>query len=114
MPDKKWILNLNNYRNTNFRVLNDCKVIYKALIQDLIGETYKFDMCELIFEYYHGNKRRVDKSNPCSILEKFACDALTDLGFWEDDDSNHIPVTRYEWCGIDKENPRCILTINEL
>lgn len=111
-PDKKFILNLNNYRNTHQMVLNQAKHIYADIIKELVGDNIEhYDKCQLIFTYYHGNKGRIDKSNPLSIIEKFACDALTDLGFWEDDNSEIIPETIFRWGGIDKENPRCELEI---
>lgn len=112
--DKKWILNMNNYRNTHYRVCNEAKIAYSKLIAELVDEVYKFEKCKLEFKYFHKNKGRVDKSNPCSVIEKFACDALTELGFWDDDDSSRIPETLYLWGGVSPENPRCELTITEI
>lgn len=114
--DKKWILNLNNYRNTHYQVLSDAKIEYSKVVKKEIGgvDWKIIEKAKIIFEYYHGSKRRVDKSNPCSIIEKFACDALTDIGLWVDDDSEHIPITEYRWGGVDKNNPRCELIIEEL
>lgn len=65
----------------------------------------------LRFCYYHGNRHKIDTSNPCSIIDKFTCDALTAAGFWADDDSKAIALTQYEPCGVDKDNPRCELII---
>lgn len=110
--DKKIILNLNNYRNLHYRISNDAKIQYKKDLK--IDSIEKFSCCELEYKYFHGNNRPVDLSNPCSVIDKFACDALTELGFWKDDNINHIKKVTYVWGGVDKDNPRCELTINEL
>jgi len=65
----------------------------------------------LHFTYHHGNRGKIDTANPCSIIDKFACDALTAAGIWPDDDSKTIKLTRYEPGSPDKSNPRCELRI---
>lgn len=65
----------------------------------------------LNFKYFHGNRAKIDTSNPCSVIDKFTCDALTAAGIWPDDDSSVVRKTSYEWGGVDKVNPRCELTI---
>lgn len=117
--DKKFILNLNNYRNTHQMILAQAKVLYSDVVKDIFNRTadwcgYPFTNCEVKFIYYAASNRRIDKSNPACIIEKFVCDALTDLGVWEDDDSTHIPRTVYEYGGVDKENPRCDVIISLL
>lgn len=114
IKDKKYIVNLNNFPNTHRRTLAEAKIEYAKLVDKAVTEIYHFDKAEIEFKYFHGNNRKVDKSNPCCIIEKFACDELTKLGFWDDDDSDHIPKTTYIFGGIDKENPRVELTITEL
>lgn len=110
---KKFILNLNNFRNTYFRTLNDSKHEYAELIKSIAPKlNYKIEECEITYLYYHGNKRRVDLSNPCSIIDKFTCDGLTDFGYWDDDDSKTITSIHYKAMGIDKDNPRCDVVIN--
>lgn len=108
---KNFILNLNNYRGTHHRILTNAKNNYKSLIWDLIPNI-KFDTpVHLIYTYYHGNKRRIDVSNPCSIIDKFACDVLTDKGVLVDDNTDFVKRVTYIWGGVDKENPRCELEI---
>jgi len=114
IKDKKYIVNLNNFPNTHRRTLAEAKIEYSKLVGKAVTEIYHFNKAEIEFRYFHVNKRKMDKSNPCCIIEKFACDELTKLGFWDDDDSEHIPITKYVWGGVDKENPRCELTITEI
>lgn len=112
--DKKFILNLNNFRNAHHQILNQAKEEYEKVVKDLAGQVVKYEKALIYFVYYHPTRGRVDKSNPCSIIEKFACDALTKMGFWEDDDSTHIPWTISKFGGVDKENPRCDMYICEM
>ena len=76
--NKKFILNLNNYRNA----------------------------------YYAKTKRRIDISNPCSIIDKFACDALVKAGVLKDDSFEQVNQVIYKFGGFDKENPRCELVVS--
>lgn len=110
----KFILNLNNYRNTHFFKLNKAKQEYSEIVKGLIGEDVEqLQHASLTFTYYPKTKRRVDVSNPCSVIDKFTCDALTEIGLIEDDNVNFIKDVRYTFGGVDKENPRCELIIKE-
>ena len=68
----------------------------------------------LIYTYYAKSKRRLDVSNPCSIIDKFTCDALVKAEVLEDDSSKQIKQVIYKYGGIDKENPRCELVIKKI
>lgn len=106
----KFILNLNNYRNTYFQKLNKAKVNYSDLIKKMLPKV-KYKTVELEYIYFAATKRKIDVSNPCSVIDKFTCDALTESGLWEDDNINTIKKVSYIWGGVDKENPRCELVI---
>lgn len=114
IADKKWILNLNNYRNTHHRTLNDAKIEYTDIVAKIAPLERTTGRVRLCYTYYHGSRRRVDISNPCSVIDKFACDALTKLGYWSDDNSDVVVEVVYKWGGVDKDNPRCELTIEEM
>lgn len=106
----KFILNLNNYRNTYFIKLNKAKVNYEKLVRKVLSKA-KYKEVELEYTYFAKTRRKIDVSNPCSIIDKFTCDALTKAKFWEDDDIRTIKKVSYIWGGVDKENPRCELVI---
>lgn len=112
-------LNLNEYRNAHFHVLNKAKREYAKLVQKQVEDLALKEMCafhgrlKLRFVYYHPGFNRVDLANVCSIVDKFTCDALTDLGLWPDDDSRTIVAVRYSWGGIDAIHPRVELKITE-
>ncbi len=168
---KKFILNLNNYRNAHHFTLNKAKKLYSQLVVNqlppgnqvlfnvsvldaeharkvklakkkydkepavfsmieskmnarheharkllLVGITYlkKIRVTKQVYvhyTYFAASRRRIDVANPCSIIDKFTCDALTAAGTWPDDDTNTIKRTIYEAAAPDKDNPRCELRI---
>lgn len=96
----------------------------RPAVDDLIAryeEKYKdsvrvrFDCrVRLYHTYFHGTHGTVDTSNPCSIIEKFTCDALTKASVWPDDNMKTVTGSENEYGGVDKENPRCELLIQEV
>tara|TARA_R100000655_G_scaffold109410_1_gene163830 strand:+ start:247 stop:702 length:456 start_codon:yes stop_codon:yes gene_type:complete len=112
---KKFILNLNNYRNAHYRVLSIAKKTYSDDLVEMIekwDDIPRFDNpVDLEYVYYAKSNRRVDVSNPCSIIDKFTCDALVRVGILEDDSSKQIKSITYVYGGVDKDNPRCVLEI---
>jgi len=110
----KFILNLNIYRNANWRKLGIAKKNYKKLIANKIPKENTIEPpYELIYTYYHGNKSKVDISNPLSIIDKFTCDVLTEAGFWKDDDKDYVKRVTFQWGGVDKNRPRAELIVKK-
>ena len=111
---KKFILNLNNYRNAHYRVLSIAKKVYTENLVERIKNFSRFDdPVSLEYIYYAKSNRRLDVSNPCSIIDKFTCDALVKAEIIEDDSFKQIKKVSYVFGGVDKDNPRCVLTIEE-
>ena len=109
--NKKFILNLNNYRNAHYRILSNAKKIYAENLVDRISHPKYEEPVVLTYTYYAKSRRRLDVSNPCSIIDKFTCDALVKAGVLEDDSSKQIKKVIYKYGGIDKDNPRCELEL---
>lgn len=106
MPAKKYMINLNEYRNWHYIVNNQIKEKYKEQLEArLKGRKFK-DKITLTFTFYKGRNARIDRANVLSIHEKFFCDALTAYGCIEDDNDDFIEETRYRSGGLDRENPR--------
>lgn len=104
--NKNYHLNLNNYRNWHYLVSNSVKKEYtELLVRQLRGLKMKTPV-EITFILYKPSKRKIDRSNVLSIVEKFFCDALVHYGCIPDDDDKHIVSTHYSTGGIDKYNPR--------
>ncbi len=119
-PDKKIYLNKNVERNMHHAVYNKIKQEYKDIVRLAIVEAgYDLDRPLLVplrlsYTLYPATKRKVDISNPLSIVDKFAADALVSLGLIEDDNYQFIPEVRYLWGGVDKANPRCEVKITAM
>lgn len=112
--NKKFILNMNNYRNAHYQTLNKAKKIYDQGIRPMIVGVRLPSEIEITYTYYAASKRRVDIANPCSIIDKFFSDSLVNCGCIEDDDVKHLKKVSYVWGGYDKENPRVDVTIKSL
>jgi Holliday junction resolvase RusA-like endonuclease len=91
-------------------------IVSLAFQEWLIDDDYHNDpKPPLIFIYtlYPESNRRMDVSNVCSVVDKFTCDALTELGIITDDNHKIIPAINYRFGKVDKENPRVELEIEE-
>ena len=111
---KKFILNLNNYRNASFFLLNDAKKAYKKAVLSQLEKLPKFSKVRLTYVFYPSSRRRYDIANVCSIVDKFFSDALVETGHLEDDNYNYIPDVLYCIGELDKTNPRVLILIEEI
>lgn len=119
MKDKKYILNLNNYRNWHYIVSNKVKEAYNSYIGEQLIPfsvqllTKPYNKVSLTFKYFKGSKRKCDRANIYCIHEKFFCDALVHCGVIEDDSDEYIKQSIYLPVEYDKDNPRVEIEINE-
>lgn len=109
--DRSWILNLNNYRNTHFQILNQAKHLYKDFMQEQIVILPSLQRIAVRFILFPRTQRMVDTSNVCSIHDKFFMDALVEAHKLPDDNYRHYVETGYKFGGIDKGNPRVDIEI---
>lgn len=104
---KKFILNLNQYRNTHYRVTNNAKIKYKEFMEEQISKLKKkIGKSMVIYTVYKGDKRNFDVGNICAIHQKFFEDAMVELGKMDDDRYSLIPMSIFCFGGIDNKNPR--------
>jgi Holliday junction resolvase RusA-like endonuclease len=125
LPRKKqariFILNLNVYRNTHYIVLNQAKALYKEQVEQAYEEwlsvdsdryyTFPDEPYHFSYTVYPANNRAFDISNICSIVDKFTCDALQELGVIKNDNHKFISKVSYKIGKVDKDNPRVELEI---
>lgn len=109
--NNKFALNLNEYRNTHFHSLNKAKVLFKKIVEDSIKQLPTMTKVELIFTLFMGSHRSADLSNICSIVDKFFCDALVELGKLPTDSFEAISSVDYRFGGVEKGNPRVDVTL---
>lgn len=110
---KDFILNLNNYRNAHYQVLNKTKVEFC----DHMDETYPDDYeqapgkVKTTYTIYNSSKRKFDLPNVCSIVQKYFEDWMTHKGIIPTDDITVITECEYIYGGIDKDNPRAEISV---
>lgn len=113
--DKKFYVNLNTYRNAHFHILSDAKNVYREAVRVALGDRNKIDSLppyQFTYTIHPQSRRRFDNSNICSIIDKFTCDALVDLGLLKDDSTEFISRTVYNPPGeLRRDDPHCVLEI---
>lgn len=109
--EQKFRLNLNQYRNTHYIILNKAKIAYKELMKEQISRLPELSNISLRYTVYTKTKREFDLSNVCSVVDKFFCDALVELGKLPDDNIKYLSQISFSFGGIDKDNPRIEVTI---
>lgn len=113
--DKKWYLNLNNYRNTHFLTLSIVKKVFtESVYSQMEGIPFIDYPIKLTYKIYPASKRLFDVSNVCSIIDKFFCDALTTHNKLIDDSYQIVQEVVYKVGEIDRDNPRCEITIQSI
>jgi len=118
---RKFICNLNWYRNTHHIILNQAKILYK----DNVAWRLTMDHCYIggakkmmpeppyLFTYtlFPKDQRGYDLGNVCSIVQKFTDDALIELGIIPDDNFKIVRAVNYRYGEVDKLDPRVELDI---
>lgn len=107
-------LNLNQYRNAHYHILNKAKIIFKENVAKGIASLPRLNKIELVYKLYPKSHRAMDVANICSVVDKFFCDALVELGKLDDDCYKFIGKVQYEFGEVDKMNPRVDVHIKEL
>ena len=112
---KKVILNLNNYRNLHYRILNSAKIVYKKYMELQIKKLPQLvPPLRITYTVFKGDRRVCDVGNICAVHQKFFEDALVELGKIKDDNHVLIPEVNYRWGGVDKLNPGVEIYIEEI
>lgn len=106
MPDKKYSLNLNVYRNLDYTVNNLIKTIYKRQIAPQLLNCVLKTPVEVCIQVYCPSRRKSDKGNIYAVSAKYLYDAMTDLGVWEDDNDIYLKTEIILPSKFDKNNGR--------
>lgn len=109
---KSFSLNLNFYRNAHYQTLNKMKVEFSKVIEPELIKLPSFKSVDLTYTLYPRTKRLCDIANICSIVDKFFCDALVNLGKLPDDNYQYIKNIKYTFGEVDKDNPRVTVNIS--
>lgn len=109
-----FVLNLNQYRNTHFQVLNKAKGNFKGVVSPLLKKLPKMEECRLTYTLFPANRQLCDVSNVCSIVDKFFSDALVENGVIPDDNYTVVREVHYQFGSVDPKNPRVEVLIEML
>lgn len=104
--NKKFILNINNYRNAHHITLNKAKVNYADAVAEQVESLLGWNRVSVRFTLFPGTRRRTDVTNVCSIHDKFLLDALVKAGKLPDDDYKHLDHVSYRFGSVDPGNGR--------
>lgn len=107
-------LNMNSYGNTNTFLNNEAKIQYKKIITPLIKDIYIDKPIEVTYKVFKASNRRLDKMNVVGVVSKYLMDALVELNCLEDDNDDFIKTETILPTEIDKDNPRCEVTLTEI
>jgi Holliday junction resolvase RusA-like endonuclease len=111
---KFFSLNLNQYRNTHFHVLNKSKIVFKEIITNDVQKLPKMQRINIVLRLFPKTKRLCDLDNVLSIVAKYTQDVLVTLGKIPDDSYNYIPELDFRFGDVDKDNPRVEISITEI
>ncbi len=109
----EFLINLNNYRNAHFFILDKAKKVFKELMTPQINSLPEFTKIHLEMVLYPGTNHLCDVSNICSVVEKFFADALVELKKLPDDNYMYLIGSSCQFGAIDKANPRVEIFIYE-
>ena len=113
--NKEFALNLNQYRNAHFHVLNKAKSEFTDIALKLIQEAGIPTLAQVTLEYivYPGTRQLCDVNNICTVVDKFFSDTLVEAKIISDDNYKFVPESRFRFGGIDRENPRVDVVIRD-
>jgi Holliday junction resolvase RusA-like endonuclease len=112
---KTYFLNLNQYKRWHFQESNQLKRLFKVAVAKDIKQLAPIEgKCKVTYTIFYPNKRKFDIDNIGTVVSKFNNDALTELNILEDDNYSVIVEIVFKFGGIDKDNPRCDVELEEL
>lgn len=107
-------LNLNTYKGVRIYVLNASKVAYGLLMQPQVQQLPVFTKpVHIHYKLFVGTARKTDIMNWVAVIDKFFQDVLVNEGKLLDDNYDYVPYITCSFGGIDKNNPRMEITIED-
>lgn len=111
---KKFYLNLNQYRNAHYFTLNKAKAEFEHLIKPLLNGIPFLDECVLEYTLYPPTKQLCDIANICTVVDKFFSDTLVSAKKVRDDNYTVIGKVSFNFGSIDRDNPRVDVVIKPI
>lgn len=107
-------LNMNNIHTMHHQQYNGIKKKMKKLISE-IGLDFYYDNWKVHYGIHLPDRLKRDVANVGSIVDKFVCDAIVELGHAPDDNYHHLQHVTYEYMGYDEDKKGyVVVTITEV
>lgn len=101
---KRISLNLNTYRNLHYILSNQAKDAFKEYVKkELPKDCPKFYRPTIIYHFMKSGNRRTDLMNWIAVIDKFFLDALVELGYLPDDNTDHVWNYGIDYIGQTKQ-----------
>lgn len=107
-------LNLNRVQRMHFQMYNKLKVLYDTTLQEQVQALPNYNQIRIHYYLFTGSNQKSDLMNWISITDKFFQDTLVKAGKLKDDNYAYVPKISCSYMGVDKENPRIEIFIEEL
>lgn len=113
--DKRWfVMNLNQYRNTHYRVLHVAKEEYSLLMKPKVQYLPTFtNPIHIHYKVFVSSAVKSDVMNWVAVIDKFFQDVLVREHKLLDDNYTYVPKVTCEFGGIDRKFPRLEIEIEE-
>lgn len=112
---KHHYLNINKVFNMHFQLRNTIKKLFTEIVGAFILSCPIFhNPIQITYVIYKPTKRRYDVMNVVAIIDKFFQDTLVEHGKITDDSYLIVPRVVGVHGGIDKNNPRVDVIIDEI
>jgi len=112
---KNIYLNYNKLNNLHYQQRNQLKQRFTVLISKELSKCPTFNkQIKITYTVYKPTKRRYDVMNVVAVMDKFFQDVLVKNSKIQDDNYTVVPLVVGKHGGIDKENPRVDVLIEEM
>ncbi len=110
--NKRFMLNLNVYRNTHHQTLSKAKVNYAAIVKPLLARIPRnLGPVHLTYTLFPRTKAELDTANVLCIVDKFFCDCLVAEKVLSDDNHKIVLTIKFEYGHVDPIDPRAEVTL---
>ena len=109
--NKRFSLNLNQYRNAHHQVLSKAKNNFQEIVAPVVRGLPQYDTVTFVYTLFTSSEQLVDTGNVCSIVDKFFSDVMVNCGRIKDDNRKIVLGSIYLYGEVDRVNPRCEVTI---
>ena len=103
---KTYALNMNQAKTWHYQTYNNVKKQFTFALADQLRGLEIATPVTISYQVFKPTARKLDKMNVVSIVSKFALDAVSTYGVWEDDSDEFIKTEIIHPTRLDRDDPR--------